>query len=242
MKLSRSTRIRKKIHGFILKSGFFLACRKSAYKINEKCHFNYGKGIYSRSEPLKHHPNPSFNSIGRAGREYLYFKQFLMLGNLSEYTLLGFSEIFFWNRLLNLKIDFSYSFKWYKEFYLKTSFLAFFETMTSKISNFCHSSLKTGIKFGGNFLAYFLKKKKSHSHSLSIINQIMNGLIEKGCINCNCRYEGVETYIQGSSRLSNHVSKQSLFIGQSIFSGKIKSEKKVFLHFIDAMIGRNKRI
>jgi len=98
----RETKHRNSTHGLFDGNKLSLDCRHSIYKLWKKIEISYGKGSFSRSEPLFQNPNPAFNSIGKANREKRKLDSLFKIGWKFEKLNLSLNDMFFL-RKKNLK-------------------------------------------------------------------------------------------------------------------------------------------
>mmetsp|Transcript_55914 Transcript_55914/g.114270 ORF Transcript_55914/g.114270 Transcript_55914/m.114270 type:complete len:261 (-) Transcript_55914:4284-5066(-) len=218
----KESKVSKKPHGFFIGFSFFINCKNSSYLLWDYKQERFGKGNLSRSEPLFFHPNPSFNSIGRASRERKLSKQIhnnrwelesLQL-NIIEGIFLSRKNFFliqnfpfendFWNSVMKIEPMFFWKFSLFENFRKKFFFL------------------RSGAKFGGNYLVYKKNKFfKIHAHSSAIYFFIVLGLKAKICTKCRYILDLDWEYIQSKARLAQQVSK-------NIILGIFRNTKKKF--------------
>mmetsp|Transcript_48814 Transcript_48814/g.97730 ORF Transcript_48814/g.97730 Transcript_48814/m.97730 type:complete len:254 (-) Transcript_48814:1051-1812(-) len=198
----------KKTHSIFLGHSSFLNCRKSFYDLWGNNSKGFGKGSLSRSEPLFSHPNPCFNSIGRASRERDYKREKSECKYRIETLKICDSETFY---LLKKNIlEFQENFKKLKiwRFLKKENPIFLWKYILFKKYREKNFSLRSGSKFGGDFLVY---KRNGlldyHTHSLGVLFLLIFSLIEKKCFKCYPNFHMEWEDIQNRTRLIQQVSK-----------------------------------
>ncbi len=173
----------------------------------------FGKGIFSRSEPLFSNPNPCFNSVGRATRENFLFKINTKKSWLWEIIKLNFLDSFFLIKKKIIKFSGYKNKKIIKKVFSKINpfFLFVYEIIKKyKINNF---NLKSGIKYGGNHLVYQKKNENDlHSHSIGILHIENSVFYENFCKICSLENYKEWKNVQNRVRLAQQVSKKIFFI------------------------------
>jgi tRNA splicing endonuclease len=203
----RETKHRNSTHGLFDGNKLSLDCRHSIYKLWKKIEISYGKGSFSRSEPLFQNPNPAFNSIGKANREKRKLDSLFKIGWKFEKLNLSLNDIFFL-RKKKLKIS---NFKKKKQL-MKTILGLSPELIWNYImfNNFRNNYffLKSGLKFGGDFITYRVKGNyNEHFHSTDILYTNYIFLNENECKICSVSSSFNWLNIQNRVRLSQQVSK-----------------------------------
>lgn len=206
---SRESKKRIYVHGKIVFIFTEIKCRISKYFLRVHKLTGFGKGNLSRSEPLFCHPNPSFNSIGRAARENAVNRFIAQSPWLFEILKINFSETFFLAKNKTLYLGDNLKKKNIRIFFEK--FDPFFPRNFTIYKRYreTFSYLKSGIKYGGSFIIYYGNLMiSSHKHSKCIL--IMENLDckEKFCIKCSLVHSLDWTILQGKIRLAQQVSKK----------------------------------
>jgi tRNA splicing endonuclease len=215
-------------------------CRGSSYKINHKNSYRSGKGLLSRSEPLCFHPNPSFNSIGRAGREARKIYAPKKYKKLGESLVLGLFEVIFNFIYKNLNTGSDEYVKFFFQDCLKAFFYFLSEISLYKLAIANKVTLKTGIKFGGQYLGYSWQNNiKFHEHSKTLIHHVGKNTELANCYICKKRIFSGDEETQTSVRLSNHVSKASLNRLQILLGANLLSDSRIIFVNNDISIKRS---
>ena len=226
-KLYVSNESRKKIvpHGILLFNFLWIRCKPSFLYLWLNNRRLTGKGIFSRSEPLFLSPNPCYNSIGKAGREGVKFKNnkinFLDFENLQ----ISFLEFLYCSEKIPIYNQIKMNRFSLKSIILKLglNFLCTFLDFRNLIIR--SLDLRSGIKFSGDFLVY--KKKKLldfHDHSKGILSNESERWKNFSCIFCQ-NFNISLMDLQNRTRLATQVSKFSVFLFEDFYSKTTKIRK-----------------
>ncbi|ABW98045.1 hypothetical protein HAN_2g218 (nucleomorph) [Hemiselmis andersenii] len=210
------------IHGKFFPENIKIYCKISSYFLLINKLTGFGKGNLSRSEPLFGHPNPSFNSIGRAARENCLNRVILELPWGLEIMEINFIESFFLNKIKILRIQGNFKKKKLKKIFKKIDPFFFWNFLIFQKTRNSLSFVKPGIKYGGNFIIYYGKLSYSdHIHSKSILIVENSNLKEISCVRCSFKKSIDWKNFQNKVRLAQQVSKKVNFI--DFFWGKKKN-------------------
>lgn len=156
--------------------------------------------------------------------------------NYKEYLLLNHIDIL--KKMNTFKIDN------FKSFSIKDMNLLYFSYHPEFIwscfiyrkFNLINSKLKSGIKFGGNFLIYKYNFRISHNHSKFILRNSNENFFNEVCKICNYNINLKFEKFQNESRLANQVSKKFIYINiDSIFTKNcLDNNLKIFLRSFSA--------
>ena len=210
------------IHGKILMSTVQIICRISNYFLRVDKLIGFGKGALSRSEPLFCHPNPSFNSIGRAARENAISRSIISLPWQFESVKITFTDTLFLTKNKILKLCGNFKKCKLKILFKKldSSFLWYFLILKKYRRLSCY--LKSGIKYGGNFIIYYGNLTRSeHIHSKSVLILENDCVKDYGCLLCSFKYSSDCKHYQNKIRLAQQVSKKINVL--KVFEKKKKS-------------------
>ncbi|CAC27026.1 hypothetical protein [Guillardia theta] len=102
--------------------------------------------------------------------------------------------------------------------------------------NLMNSNLKSGIKFGGNFLIYKYESRILHNHSKFILRNSNENFFNEVCKICNYNINQKVEKFQNESRLANQVSKKFIYINiDPIFTKNcFNNNLKIFLRSFSA--------
>ncbi|AFP65255.1 tRNA-splicing endonuclease subunit Sen2 (nucleomorph) [Chroomonas mesostigmatica CCMP1168] len=215
------------IHGKIFHNFIGLVCRSSSYLLRIHKLFGLGKGITSRSEPLYYNPNPCFNSIGRAGRECVFYFQTNDIKSERELSEMNLRESFYLkkNKILDIH-GFSYT-KKILTFFSKLDSEFFLNYLILKKNRNKKFFIRTGIKYGGSHVVYSARKNfSSHLHSKSVLILENFYFLEEFCKNCLFVRIADSKNLQNKIRLAQQVSKK---INMIFFFAKKKKKKKSWI-------------
>lgn len=219
-----------KIHGKFFFGSIYLNCRISEYFLRVHRLTGFGKGNLSRSEPLFCHPNPSFNSIGRAARENSIIRVSPNFPWKSEFLKINIIESFFLfeNKILKIKGNFRKK----KLKSILTKLDPFFSLNYETFRRYRNSLafLKPGIKYGGQSIIYFGNLYFSdHNHSKCVLLTENLETKEYSCMKCSLKSTSDWNIFQSKIRLAQQVSKKinilTTFKSKKI--GKILSKKSI---------------
>ena len=226
-KLSISNESRKKIipHGIFLFNFLWIDCKSTFLYLWLNNGRLTGKGIFSRSEPLFLSPNPCYNSIGKAGREGVKFKNNKINSLDFENLQISFLEFLYCSEKILIYNQIRMNRFSLKSIILKLG-LNFYCTFLDFRNLIIRSlDLRSGIKFSGDFLVY--KKKKLldfHDHSNCILLNEIDRWKIFSCIFCQ-NFNISLMDLQNRTRLATQVSKYSLFLFEDFYLKTIKIKK-----------------
>jgi len=200
------------IHGKFFSGNIQIRCKISNYFLLVNKLTGFGKGNLSRSEPLFGHPNPSFNSIGRAARENYMNRMILGFPWCLESIKINFVESYFLTKTKILRIQGKFKKTKLKSLFKKIDPFFFWYLLIWQKSRNSLSFTKAGIKYGGNFIIYYGNLSYSdHIHSKSILIIENSNLNEVSCIQCSFKQSIDWKSFQNKIRLAQQVSKKSKY-------------------------------
>nr|UXY87156.1 26S proteasome AAA-ATPase subunit [Cryptomonas sp.] len=202
-----------KTHGQFLGNFIWISCRSSIYILWKYKIGKLGKGNLSRWEPFYFSPNPCFNSIGRAGRENRAHKNILDNGWEYESLQLNLVETSFLLKCEKLKIISVKNSEYANKIFSKIDSKFNWNLIIFKKYLFSELLLRSGAKYGGNFVLYKNENiKEFHSHSKAIATVEIPWLIENSCIKCMRNGHLNFLIVQNKTRLAQQVSKIIIYI------------------------------
>ena len=207
--ISRESIRETKIHGKFFLGAIYLNCRISVYFLRVHRLTGFGKGSLSRSEPLFCHPNPSFNSIGRAARESSISRISSDFPWNFEFLKINLTESFFLFENKILKIKGKFKKKKLKIILKKLNPLFFLNYKIFERYRKTLAFLKSGIKYGGQSIIYFGNLYFSnHNHSKCVLLIENMDVKEYSCQRCSLRSNADWNIFQSKIRLAQQVSKK----------------------------------
>jgi tRNA splicing endonuclease len=238
-KNSRESKKSIKIHGKFIGNFVWIFCKSSIYKLWNNKFGKFGKGNLSRSEPFFGNPNPCFDSVGRAGRENKFNRNILTKGWEYESLQLNLLELLFLIKIQKIKISTINKFEVLCKILVAIDCNFYWNFIVYNRYKKSGWSLKSGIKYGGNFIAY--KSENfffTHRHSKAILLLYIPWLSEKFCTKCIKKYYSNFHHIQNKTRLAQQVSKHIIYLS---FSLKVNCLENIFSkQFIFTEIGINR--
>jgi tRNA splicing endonuclease len=235
-KNSRESKKGIKIHGKFIGNFVWILCRISMYKLLNNKLGKFGKGNLSRSEPFFGNPNPCFDSVGRAGRENKFNRIVLVKGWEYENLQLNLLELLFLVKFQKIKISTMNKFRVLGKILAAIDCNFYWNYIVYDRYKKSGWSLKSGIKYGGNFIAY---KSENfffmHTHSKAIILLHIPWLSEKFCIKCIKKCFSSFINIQNKTRLAQQVSKHLIYL--SFFLKKKILKKNFYKKFVFTELG-----
>nr|UXY87645.1 26S proteasome AAA-ATPase subunit [Cryptomonas curvata] len=235
---SRESEKSTQIHGRSMVENTWIICRSSMFKLWNNKIGKFGKGNLSRSEPFYGNPNPCFDSVGKAGRENKLSHSILLRGWEFENLHLNLVEIFYLLKIKKFKISPKNNTIMFNRFSNALNYKFYWNFIIYERYKKLGWQLKSGIKYGGNFISY--KKKKDnlnriHNHSKSVTLLQIPCLYEIFCTKCSKKLPLIFLNIQNKTRLGQQVSKNILYL--FFFLKKKFTKKKLYRKWIFTEIG-----
>jgi hypothetical protein len=235
---SRESKKSTKIHGKSMIDNVWIKCRTSIFKLWDNKIGKFGKGNLSRSEPFYGNPNPCFDSVGRAGRENKLSLSILSKGWYFESLQLNLVEIFYLLKIKKFKFLPKNGINVLGKVLNALNCQLYWNFVIFERYKKLGWQLKSGVKYGGNFISYYKEKEncnRIHNHSKSVILLKIPILLEMFCTKCSKKIPLTFLNIQNKTRLGQQVSKNIVYI--YFFLKKNFVKKKISKKWIFNEIG-----